>query len=349
MNSYRVYGLTIDSDLIIPGLNPDPLFPTRSTRPSDGRVDIKLQLGKEPAWADSARDLSAHCYYRDAAKSGPASRVNDGGFVVTAFGHAEVFEPAYPDGARFMVDSAGEKICACWKQPLTIEDVTTYLLGPVMGFVLRRRGVMALHASSVSIEGRAIVFSGAAGTGKSTTAAALALRGVPVLCEDIAALQRDGREFVVAPGYPRVCLWPEAVSNLLGSSDALRQLTPNWEKRFLELDGKRASFAPEAKRLGAIYFFAPRVDDPRAPRVEELSSREALIELVQNTYMNWLIDGQQRRQEFDILSEIVSRIPVRRIVPHGDPARIGVLCDLIVASARQLIGEAPTIVPASHH
>jgi hypothetical protein len=57
------------------------------------------------------------------------------------------------------------------------------------------------------------------------------------------------------------------------------------------------------------------------------------MELVQNTYMNWLLDRHQRAAEFDALSKLVTQVPVRRIVPHADPGRIGELCDLIQADA----------------
>jgi hypothetical protein len=173
-------------------------------------------------------------------------------------------------------------------------------------------------------------------TGKSTTAAALALRGIPVLCEDITPLiEQDGR-FHVEPGYPRVCLWPDAVEELFGARDALPRLTPSWEKFFLPLDGGNAKFEEQRRVVSAVYLFAPRVAEADAPRIETISAREALVDLVQNTYMNWLLDRSQRAAEFSALSKLVTQVAVRRIVPHADPGRIGELCDLILADAGRL-------------
>jgi hypothetical protein len=73
-----------------------------------------------------------------------------------------------------------------------------------------------------------------------------------------------------------------------------------------------------------------------SPRIEEISARQALLELVQNTYMNWLLDREQRAAEFQVLSDLVATVPVRRIVPHSDPAKIAALCDLIVADVQSL-------------
>src|SRR5262249_2798013 len=88
----------------------------------------------------------------------------------------------------------------------------------------------------------------------------------------------------------------------------------------------------------AIYLLAARTEQDDAPRVEEVSAREALLELVQSTYMNWLLDKEQRAAEFEVLGKLVAQIPVRRIVPHRDPARIPALCDLILEDARRVCG-----------
>lgn len=263
---------------------------------------------------------------------------DDSPLTLTSFADGEFFQLSYGDGARFFVDSAAKRIWGTCSPPLTLEDLATYLLGPVMGFVLRRRGITALHSSAVCISGHAVILCGASESGKSTTAAALALQGVPVLNEDISPVKEDRETFFVEPGYPRVCLWPEAVKSLYGTPEALPRLTPTWEKRFLALDGVTAKFEPKKRALGVVYILGPRVEQGNAPRIEVLGMREALLELVQNTYMNWLLDRDQRAAELDALSSLVVRVPVRRVVPHADPARIGALCELIINDAERLLG-----------
>jgi hypothetical protein len=273
-------------------------------------------------------------------RSEPAGSA-DPSFTLTQHGEAEGFELSYSDGARFVVDGAVRRVWGTYQPPLTADDMATYFLGPVLGFLLRWRNITCLHASGVEIGGRAVCFCGDAGYGKSTTAAALALRGLPVLAEDIVALEEGRGEFHAVPGYPRVCLWPESVSMLLGRADALPQLTPVWEKCYLELDGQRAKFSQTKLPLGVVYLFAPRSSDESAPRIEKLSPREALLELVQNTYMNWVLGRQQRANEFDTLSRLVQQVPVRRIVPHAEPEKIAGLCELILQDAPAVLS-SPT-------
>jgi hypothetical protein len=71
--------------------------------------------------------------------------------------------------------------------------------------------------------------------------------------------------------------------------------------------------------------------------VEELRPTDSLLELVENTYMNWLLDREQRAEECNVLGNMVQQVPVRRLVPHSDPRKIGQLCELIEFDARNLL------------
>ena len=321
---YRAYGLTLGCDTPVSALQPE--------RTELERYDITVGLGPETDWVREARRLPSRLQH---PKPGETERDNSP-FTLTSYGAGEFFELTYGDEALFFVDRAAERIWGTCSPPFTYEDVVTYLLGPIMGFVLRRRGILALHASAVCIRGQAVALCGESQSGKSTIAAALALRGIPVLCEDITPLIEADGKFQVEPGYPRVCLWPDTVEKLFGARNALPRLTPTWEKFFLPLDGRNAKFEEKRQAVSALYLLAPRVEEPDAPRIESLSSREALLSLVQNTYMNWLLDRKHRAAEFDALCKLVTQVPTRRIVPHLDPGCISALCDLIIAEATRL-------------
>ena len=334
--SYRAYGLNLVSNLSIQGLGAEQF---NSTKP-----DLVLDLGFEPEWAKAATRLPASIRH----SSPEIPEIADPAFCLSVWGSDQFFELAYSDGTRFLVDAETTRLCATWLPPLTIDDLSTYLLGPVMGFILRQRNILSLHASTACIGGQAVVLCGESEAGKSTTAAALALRGIPVLAEDVSPIEEEAGTFYVESGYPRICLWPSAVDTLFGSPEALPQLTPTWDKRFLALDGVQAKFEPQRRPLGVVYLLAPRAEEAaNAPRIETLSKREALLQLVQNTYMNWLLNRTQRADELDTLARIVARVPVRKIVPHCDPAGVGALCDLIVTDAERLFAgrESAALLP----
>lgn len=323
--SYRVYGVRIESTISIVGLEPCP--------PDSLPVSLRFESGPEAEWVKRETGSNG----RIVVLRPTEEESSDPAFILTEYGDGKLCELSYSEGARFVVTRSTDRMWGTVQPPLTEEDLASFFLGPVMGFVLRRRQMTCLHASGVELHGRAVVFSGHAGYGKSTTAGGLALRGVPILSDDIVPLELTEEEIWVPPGYPRVCLWPESVEKLVGQAEALPKLTPVWDKRFLPLDGVRAKFSAEKLPLGLIYLLGERSREEHAPRVEEIHPRTAFLELVQNTYMNWLLDREQRAVEFEQLGKLVKRVPVRRIIAHEDPARIGMLCDLIQADAERIL------------
>jgi len=323
--TYRTYGLTLESDLPVSALRP---LPQRVSSP-----DICLNFAAVPSWVTQALTLPI-----TAVRVRPSSLLpGDGAFTVSEFADRRFFQLAYSDGTRFLMDHAATRI---WGEPgsgLCYEDLCIYLLGPVMGFVLRQRGTVTLHASSLSFHGRAIALVGEAGAGKSTTAAALALRGWPVLGEDVCALADSAGHYQVLPAYPRVCLWPDSVDFLFSSRDALPLMVAGWEKRFLSLDGSRAQFASSPAPLAAIFLLGERSARDSAPLVEPISQREFLLRLVQNTYMNWYLDRRQRAEEFDVLTRIIASTECFQVIPSSDPRRLGALAGLIESHTLRLI------------
>ena len=309
-----LYGLGVISNSTIPGVPP-------STIASE---DIRISFGSLPAWLDEVTDMQVETSYVADYKSEcgePALRV----FRVL---DGKYFRFSYADQTEFVLDKAGTEVWASWREPLTIEDTATYLLGPVMGFVMLLRGVVCLHASAVAIGDEAIALVGPAGSGKSTTAAAFAERGYSVLAEDVVTLDDRGDQFFVRPGYPCIRLWPAAVKALYGSETHLPKLTPNWDKCYLDLSD---NFQREPLRLAAIYQLGERRHDAVAPFVQTLDRAEGLMSLVANTYATKLMDKQMRAREFELLTRVINNVPLRRVTPHADPSLIQALVTRIIA------------------
>jgi hypothetical protein len=179
-----------------------------------------------------------------------------------------------------------------------------------------------------------VALAGPPGAGKSTTAAAFALRGFPVLSDDIVVLtERNGR-FLVQPGYPRVNLWPDSAGVLAGSPDALPRIAPPWDKRFLDLD-ERGGFAADPLPLDAIYVLGERDAVAEVPVLETLSGCEALMHLVGNTYVNYLLDDAARGRDFEVLSRLVAQVPVRSVRTSSSLMRVSDLCEEIAFDTRR--------------
>ena len=321
--SYLVYGLRLAANIALPGL---------SHRLDSNAHDVRVWLKDWPKFPSIS--LESIEVFRTSSNVMASGQPN---LRVDLFSGGQQFGFFYGDGARFAVDRRGRELWADWPENYSLEDACTYLLGPVMGFLLRLQGVVCLHASAVAIADRAIALVGLPGAGKSTTAAAFASAGFPVLSDDIVALAEQGTQFLVQPGYPRVNLWPDSVRRLFGSEDALPRITPTWEKRYLPLDQNGHHFASRPLPLGAIYILDSRESSLSAPIIEEVPGKEAFMALVANTYVNYLLDQEMRRTEFDVLGRVVSEIPVRRVCPQAEPSAIFNLREAIAADAERVV------------
>lgn len=236
----------------------------------------------------------------------------------------------YSDGAEFHVRADAHEVWATWPSTLSFEDALTHLLGPVLAFVLRRLGVLSLHASGVVIGGRALAFCGASGAGKSTIAAAFAARGHAALADDVVALREVDGVALAYPAADHLRVWDDSARMLIGEGHALPTLTPTWDKRAFPLDALGYAVARAPAPLGALFLIADRTTDDAAPRVEPLRAADAFVPLVANTAANYLLTPEMRAEEFALLSRLLARTPVFRLVPHADPARLSRLVEVVL-------------------
>jgi hypothetical protein len=313
--SSSAFGLSLRANRPIPGLPPQP---------SASSPDTQIWLDPKP-FARTVQHQSWNPWYvsGDGDNGCPLLRVWRG----ADGGH---FRLLYHDGVEFIVAGDAREVWVTWPDSSTLADAATYLLGPVLGFMLRLRGVTCLHASAVAVGTHAFALVGPAHAGKSTTAAAFAALGHSVLADDIVALTRTGGTVFAQPAYPQLRLWPESAALLYGAAAALPPLTPNWDKRALDLTTHLGRFQQDALPLAVIYVLAERSSNPEV-RVEGLRGREALMTLIANTYVSYLLDPTMREREFDMLGQLVANVPVRRIIPHADSRQLSRLCAHILA------------------
>jgi hypothetical protein len=315
-STHIAFGLRWSSDVDLPDLP--------KVR-NDAPPDVQLWVNTWPALNEGS-DSVLWCQSPD--------RLDGSWLKVFLVSQGDLFLIRYSDGTDFLVHRSGSQVWCRWSPEFSFDYVATYLYGPIVGFLLRLRGTVCLHSSVAVVDGWAVGFAGSAGAGKSTFAATLAGEGFPVLSDDILALTQPDDAFRVVPTYPRLRLWPESVSALLGSPDALPRITEGWEKRHLALTAERYETKPLL--LGAIYFLGERSDDYQGPRIEALQGAGALSSLIANTYAYKTFDREMRAYEFKLLSRLAEQVPLRSVTPFADISRIRQLSELVVEDFRSL-------------
>jgi len=320
----QAFGLVIHANLPIPGLENAGVAAVS---------DLPLRVHLEPE-----RPVASPAALRTAPVVRVTREPEDGAapaLVVRRLAGG-LYHFGYRDGTEFVIDRAGTEVRGTWRGQATLEDTATYLLGPVLAFVLRLRGFVAMHAGAVEVDGGAVLLVGPSGAGKSTTTAAFALHGWPVLTDDVAAVAPRGEAMEVVPSYPRVRLWGDAVHGLLGDREALPLLTPTWDKRYLPLGSERAAFSRRPLPLRALYLLGEREDSAAAPRIAPVPPLAAFPQVLANVLASQGVPGEPAQVDFRFSSRLVERVPAFALTPHADPARLGELCRRVAAHAAAL-------------
>ncbi len=316
---YSVLGLTLECNRPLPHLGPVP---------AAGGETLAVDLGHAPPELLAADDWQVFFESPTMDERGELE------LTIRRRAAGDAFHLRFCDRIEFFIDDGGRRLSACWDEPHTLEDVATYLLGPVMGFLLRLRGIISLHASAVVVDGRAVALAGPPGAGKSTTAAAFAHRRYPVLTDDITTLKPSGEDFFVQTDSPRLRLWPEAIELLSGSSEAFPRLAPTWNKRCLDLEQHGYRTAREPALLAAVYLLDG--EPAQRPEIRGVRGGRGLIALIANAYANLSPDPPMRAHEFDVLSRLFARVCVRRVHRPAAGLSPAELCDLIAGDFRRL-------------
>ena len=186
--------------------------------------------------------------------------------------------------ARFWA-SGGTRVVVEPRTAKTPAALRHFVLYNCLPSILNQRGMLALHANAVAGAQGAMVFTGRSGAGKSTLFAALLARGLPMLADDVTALQFDraanqNAAPLVQIGYPsyRLC------------ADALAQLAPPTD-HIIALGGPRNKsmlFTPQANRqstpvpLRAIYILNPHPGN--ALKIHRVEGMHAFRLLQENSY-----------------------------------------------------------------
>ncbi|UZK68993.1 hypothetical protein OKW76_13320 [Sphingomonas sp. S1-29] len=181
MFAYRVSGLSVSSDLALPGLIAgDPGEP----------ADIVIREGDVPAALPGS------------IAAGPNWQMADERFLLAVPGIVRMAISARRE-IRYALDGGDAR------------DAAPFVGGTGFGILLHQRGRIVLHASAVRVGDGAALFCGPSGAGKSTLAAGLVGAGHALLADDFCAITIDpDRGAMVHPDGRQLKLWDNAIASL---------------------------------------------------------------------------------------------------------------------------------------
>lgn len=255
MQHYTAYGLTIASEFALPEL--------RDRDAGERAGAVRIESGSVAPVPEGA--------------NGHEERRLDIGPDRCRLSYDDIGSFRIEGGRRIVVDPADADV------PAT-KVFRRLLEGQVLGLLCHQRGHLVLHGSAVQIDGNAVVFLGPTGAGKSTTATACYGAGYSLLDDDVVVIRTPETTPMVAPGVPQLKLTPEMSTrfDIEGATvDGESGVTGKTHYRT-----ETADVDPSGVPLAGCYVLR----EGSSVSIEPVSGRDALLELVANTYTVGLID-----------------------------------------------------------
>ena len=300
---YAAFGLRWRSSIALP---------FAAARGHAGRSDVRVRFGETPAFLPAAAGNTPHVW--EAGSDAALLHVADvARYLVTA--------------REIVIDPRGG----------SDEDITTFLVGPVLAALLQQRGVATLHAAAVEVGAGAVLLLGRSGAGKSALAAALVERGAALLADDVTGLVSAAGGVLALPAFPRLRLWADALQPADRRQRVRRNLGQYWKPA--------ASFctAPQPVRAAFVLESHNRADFDVAP----VPSSRAFWTVWAHTYRKRLLDALgQRHTHYRIGMALAQGVPFVRVGRPDYPFRLAALADRIEAHVRS-VASAPVPAPSA--
>jgi hypothetical protein len=257
-----------------------------------------------------------------------------------ALGPDAGFRIVMRDGPAFVIDPRGTRIDVdAGVQPAA--HVSEYVVGPMLGLALRRRGVVCLHASAVDVGDGAAAFVGHSGSGKSTLAMAFAMRGCPIVTDDLAALTERAGRMHVYPGAGYLRARRGEAERLAAAANRLSDLRESPDPEYVDLSANANALPTgnNAVALRAVYVLDSSDAGAGARPITALTGHQAFMALAADTWGTRLLDPMERQSEFNVLTRLLAQVPVRHVAVQQASGLADALADAIERDLGQLAGQ----------
>lgn len=122
------------------------------------------------------------------------------------------------------------------------ETAPLFLLSEVLGIACWLKGKFVLHAGAVAINGKAHIFAGTPGMGKSTSIASLWQLGAIVLSDDLVLIDFIADGINCVPTLPEIKVWEESADGLGISKTSLHAAVEGKKKYLLPTQNSTSSY-----------------------------------------------------------------------------------------------------------
>jgi len=298
---YKVFGLVIDSELEIPGLYK-----------SDDSTDITISFGTLP---ETLGEKSHKKVFYEAL---------DNQFLLKLDRIGKIYAE---NGNKIVIDNA---------KSVGIEDIRLYLFGTVIGAIAHQRNLIPLHTSAISYDGKAILFGGNSGAGKSSIIAELNKRGFPIIGDDTILVNKDKEgNFFTYHGAPEIKLWQDLAKDMNHFGNDRYQILDKEKYRYnLKVDNNDSKYP-----IVRLYNISSLAD--KDPEIREFKPLHKVKSVKNNTYRLRIVYYTGNKvNHFMLASEFAQKISMKNIIRPREYINPSIIADMILKDLEHDYGKA---------
>jgi hypothetical protein len=216
-----------------------------------------------------------------------------------------------PDLFAFCINYDGEIIVEVYDQA-RIRLIASIIRGEIVSAFLRWQGYLVLHASAVSIDGKAIAFMGWSGAGKSVSALSFLnhIKSCKLITDDILPVKVLGDKILAIPSFPRARLWGKEhklISDVKVESSSVHEAS---DKKEFTL---KCSFAKVETPLDSLFILNGYNEDGNIV-INSIDKLGALKFIVSQTWSRGIIgDNRYEDQDLQNVGRLVNTVDIFKL------------------------------------
>lgn len=303
MFSYTANGIPILSEIEFPEL-----------KTVEGSSNVIIRLGKVPSRIENP------------IYEGPASQAGKNKYLLNIKNVATYFLEKKDNRFTITVDIV---------KGVELGEVRIFILSSMFGALAHMHGYLPLHASGVVINGKAILFCGNAGMGKSTISAALYHKGYSFITDNLASIfvNEEGVPMVY-PSYSHFRLWKDSLDKLKDLKTPIFKMREAVEKYNLILNERTET---KAIPLHKIYHLNHTANN----EISIVNSKGRLKAdiLVNETFRIKLLKslGSQKNY-FELLNQVCAKTEIAKIYRPNNSFLLNELVDQVLNNVTEIKG-----------
>jgi len=288
---FRIFDSNVTSQVPLPGL---PEW-------SRGKAELEIRCGTAALdesgmelvheWKESSGEVASACYRRD------------GEYLLR-----------FPGLCDFLLSPESGQVIVYPHALLGAATLEHLLMDQVLPRLLFHRGRMVAHASAVKLaDGRAWVFVGKSGAGKSSLAAYCAKAGLAMIADDTVQLKVGPSGAELIPAYPSLRLWPDMIDALFPDQSEFVSIAQYSSKmqRF-ELSRIQQTGDGSFKLAALVFLGNPDYEGP--VQLRSMSGQDAAVSLLEALFTLDVYSSTMLARNLAWVGQIAnSGIPVLRL------------------------------------